>query len=431
MPDSPHGANLARPINEPGRRPVLRFTQKRHNSGKMIRIVTQTALRKDFRTGMRAKKVFVSGCFDMLHSGHVCFLKTAADLGDLHICIGSDKTVHELKGRFPVNSQAERKYMLEALRCVKACHIGSGSGHLDFQAELKRVAPDIFVVNGDGNSPAKAKLCRQLGIKYVVLKRIPHAHLPARSTTSLRKECLIPYRLDLAGGWLDQPTVSKFGAGPVLTISLEPTMEFNERSGLATSSRKRAIELWQTDLPGGDREKLARLLFSYENPPGTMEFSGSQDPIGIVFPGLNRLDYRGGFWPEKITPVNDPNILHWLERHLHFVTLGPRHSGFRVRSGSRITPANVRALAQAADRCWSAILRRDLPEFGRQFRLSFEAQVRLFPRMMTPDVRAAIKQYGPHSLGWKLSGAGGGGYLVLVSELAIPGAIQIKIRSET
>jgi cytidyltransferase-like protein len=393
-------------------------------------IVSRRAIRNHFPTDMRPKKVFVSGCFDMLHSGHVCFLKTAADHGELHIGIGSDKTVKELKGRFPVNTQDERKYMLEALRCVKACHINSGSGLLDFVQELKRVSPDIFIVNEDGNSPAKAALCRELGIKYVVLKRIPHAHLPARSTTSLRKECRIPYRLDLAGGWLDQPSVSKFGAGPVLTISLEPAMEFNERSGLATSSRKRAIELWQTDLPGGDREKVAKLLFSYENPPGTTEFSGSQDPIGIVFPGLNRLDYRGSFWPEKITSLNDANILLWLEKHLHLVTLGPRRSDFQVLAGTRITPANVRALAQAADLCWAAILKMDLAEFGRHFRASFEAQIRMFPKMMTPDVRAGIKQYASQAVGWKLSGAGGGGYLVLVSDRQIPGAIQIKIRRE-
>ena len=117
--------------------------------------------------------------------------------------------------------------------------------------------------------------------------------------------------------------------------SLELTMGIptnRERVLLTSSSRKRAIDLWQTDLPGGDREKLAKLLFSYENPPGTTEFSGSQDPIGIVFPGLNRLDYRGGFWPEQITPVNDQKILRWLEKHLHFVTLGPRRSGLGVQA---------------------------------------------------------------------------------------------------
>ena len=377
---------------------------------------------------MPKKKVFVTGCFDMLHSGHVRFLEEAAGLGEVHVGIGSDRTVKELKGRYPVTTQQERKYLLEALRHVKACHINSGSGVMDFLKELRRVSPAVFVVNEDGNTPAKAQLCGRLGIEYVVLRRDPREHLPARSTTSLRKECRIPYRLDLAGGWLDQAFVSRHGAGPVLTISVEPTMEFNERSGMASSSRRRAIELWQRDLPGGDREKTARMLFSYENPPGTREFSGSQDAIGIVYPGLNRLDYGGEYWPSQITTVDDEEILRWIEERLHLVTLGPRKSDFRVRKDTRITPARVRALAAAADGCWRAILSRDEKEFGRQVRASFEAQLSIFPRMMDRNVRTAIKQYAGKSLGWKLSGAGGGGYLVLAGQRAIPGAIQLKIR---
>ena len=187
---------------------------------------------------MKKKKVFVSGCFDMLHSGHVRFLEEAAGYGDVYVGLGSDQTIRELKGRAPVNTQLERKYLLEALRHVKACHVNSGSGIMDFLAELKRAAPDIFIVNEDGNTPATAELCRQLGLEYVVLKRLPQTNLPVRSTTSLRKECRIPYRLDLAGGWLDQPFVSKHGAGAVLTLSLEPVIEFNERSGMASSSRR-------------------------------------------------------------------------------------------------------------------------------------------------------------------------------------------------
>lgn len=377
---------------------------------------------------MTKKKVFVSGCFDMLHSGHVRFLEMAAQYGAVHVGIGSDRTVEELKGRFPVNTQEERKYMLEALRHVASCRVNSGSGIMDFLAEFKKVSPDIFIVNEDGNTPTKAQLCAEMGIEYVVLKRDPRANLPVRSTTSLRKECHIPYRLDLAGGWLDQPDVSKLGAGPVLTISLEPTMEFNERSGMASSSRRRAVELWQTDLPGGDPEKAARMLFSYENPPGTTEFSGSQDSIGIVYPGLNRLDYRGEYWPEKITSVPEERILRWIEERLQLVTLGPRKSNYRVRHGSRITSAGARALATAADACWRAILEQDEIEFGRQVRKSFEAQVRMFPRMMDAHVRMAIKQYADVALGWKLSGAGGGGYLVLVSRRPIAGAMRIKIR---
>jgi cytidyltransferase-like protein len=380
---------------------------------------------------MRRKKVFVSGCFDMLHSGHVCFLEQAAAYGDVCVGIGSDRAIKELKGRYPVNTQEERKYMLEALRHVKACFINQGSGIMDFLEELDRVSPDYFVVNEEGNTPAKLQLCQRLGIQYVVLKRRPQARLPARSTTSLRRECGMPYRLDLAGGWLDQPFVSKHGAGPVLVISVEPSLEFNERSGMASSTRRRAIELWQTDIPGGDREKLAKMLFCYENPPGTREFSGSQDALGIMLPGLNRLDYRGGYWPARITPVDDEEILHWLEEHLHLVPLGPRQSGFQVLKSARITPAKVRALASAADHCWDAIRKRNLAEFGRRFRESFEAQVSLFPKMADQNVRSAIALYAEKSLGWKLSGAGGGGYLVLVGRHDIRGAIKIKIRRKS
>ena len=377
---------------------------------------------------MGKKKVFVSGCFDMLHSGHVRFLEEAASHGDVYVALGSDQTVLELKGRAPVTTQSERKYMLEALKHVKACLISRGSGLMDFVAELKRVKPDIFLVNEEGNTPAKADLCAQLGIQYVVSKRLPQINLPARSTTSLRKECRIPYRLDLAGGWLDQPYVSKFAAGAVLTISLEPLIEFNERSGMASSSRRRAIELWQTDLPAGDREKLAKMLFAFENPPGTKIFAGSQDSIGIVYPGLNRLDYAGGYWPEKISSVADRKILQWIERHLYLIPLGQRTADFDVLKGKRLTAPKVRALAAAADGCWQAIQEMNLPEFGRQMRASFEAQVALFPQMTNDAVKAMIRRYAKKSLGWKLSGAGGGGYLVLVSQQPIPGAIRLTIR---
>jgi cytidyltransferase-like protein len=377
---------------------------------------------------MKRKKVFVSGCFDMLHSGHVRFLEEAASYGELYVGIGSDETLKELKGRYPVNTQDERKYLMEAVRHVKGCFINRGSGIMDFVDDLKALQPDVFIVNNDGNTPAKQQLCEQLGIQYVVLQRLPRENLPARSTTSLRKECRIPYRIDLAGGWLDQPFVGKLAPGPVLTISVEPTLEFNERSGMASSSRKRAIELWHTELPDGDHEKTARILFSYENPPGTIQFSGSQDAIGIVFPGLNRLDYHGDYWPTRITSNLDEVILHWLEDHLYLVTLGPRQSNYDVLAETQIALAGAKALARAADQCWDATLRRDLKSFGRFFRESFEAQVAMFPRMADDSIRSTIKRFEDKAQGWKLSGAGGGGYLILVSNAVIPGATRIKIR---
>jgi cytidyltransferase-like protein len=377
---------------------------------------------------MEVKKVFVSGCFDLLHSGHVAFLKEAAQFGDVYVGLGSDETVFNLKGRYPVNNQDERKYMIDALKCVKECCINSGSGFIDFLDEMKNINPDIFIVNEDGSSGVKEELCKKLGIEYKVLKRIPHGNMPARSTTSLREECSIPYRIDLAGGWLDQPFVGKYSGGPVLTISIEPTIEFNERSGMASSTRRKAIELWQTDIPNGNKEKLARMLFSYENPPGSKVIAGSQDAIGIVMPGLNKLIYNGNYWPKKIISVDDENILSWLEQHLYLITLGPRENNFDVLAGTNVTMENVSALRDAAEYCWDSIIKSDIEKFGYYFRKSFEAQTRIFPYMISDEILITIEKYKDLAYGWKLSGAGGGGYIIFVADKEIPGSMQIKVR---
>jgi hypothetical protein len=291
--------------------------------------------------------------------------------------------------------------------------------------------PDIFFVNEDGYTPYKKKLCDELGIELLVSKRIPQAGLPPRSTTALRSECRIPYRLDLAGGWLDQPFVSKFFPGAVLTISIEPDIEFNDRSGMSGSTRKKAVQLWHTDIPDGDPHILAHTLFCVENPPGTGYVSGSQDAIGIVFPGLNKLDYaRGEYWPEKITSVNDPEILDWIEEHLWFITLPPREGNFNVLDETKISALAAEALAKAADDVWDAIQAKDIRKFGKAFKASFDAQVAMFPLMKSRTVRDTIEIYKDRALGWKLAGAGGGGYLVLVSEEPVENAIRIRIRRE-
>ena len=66
------------------------------------------------------KKVFVSGCYDMLHSGHVAFFEEAASYGDLYVGIGSDKTIFELKERKTVYPEEERLYMIKALGSARA-----------------------------------------------------------------------------------------------------------------------------------------------------------------------------------------------------------------------------------------------------------------------------------------------------------------------
>lgn len=375
------------------------------------------------------KKVFVSGCYDMLHSGHIAFFLEAASHGELYVGLGSDKTIGQLKGRKTINTDHERLFMVQALRMVKEAWINSGSGLMDFEKEVTDLRPDIFFVNEDGFTPDKQEFCSRLGIDLVVSRRIPHEGLPTRSTTSLRQECLIPFRLDLAGGWLDQPFVSKYYPGPVITISLEPEIEFNDRSGMASSTRKKAIDLWQTDIPEGDPEKLARTLFCVENPPGTNYISGSQDSIGIVFPGVNHIVYpKGNYWPEKINSVNEEETLSWIEQHLYLINLSPRESGYDVLSDTHIDEDGARRLADAANEVWHSIRHRDLKAFGTGLRKSFEAQVAMFPNMVNPYILEQIENYSTEALGWKISGAGGGGYLVLVADKPIKNGIQVKIR---
>lgn len=374
------------------------------------------------------KKVFVSGSYDMLHSGHVAFFEEAASYGDLYVGVGSDKTIAELKARKTINPDAERLYMVRALKVVRDAWINSGSGMLDFEGELRQLMPDIFFVNTDGHTPAKEQLCKELGIEYIVSQRIPHGSLPVRSTTALRQVCRIPYRIDLAGGWLDQPYVSKFYPGTVITICVEPDYEFNDRSGTSTSSRNKAIELWQTDIPEGDSEKLAKTLFCFENPPGTKYVSGSQDSLGITMPGLNRYFYDNDYWPSKIESRLDDDLLTWIEQRIWMIPLYPRKSDFDVLADTRIDERGAKALSLAAEELWNSLMKKDARTVGEAFTRSFEAQISMFPNMVNTEILEQIEHYKQAALGWKISGAGGGGYLILFSETPIDKAIQIRIR---
>ena len=131
-------------------------------------------------------KVMVSGCFDVLHSGHIAFLEEAAEHGELYVSIGSDETILHYKSRPALYNQEERKYMLEALRCVHQVFVGPDNGIMDFAPLLDVVKPDIFFVNHDGDSEQKRSFLEARGIKYIVSKRLPHDGLPVRSTTSIR-----------------------------------------------------------------------------------------------------------------------------------------------------------------------------------------------------------------------------------------------------
>jgi len=133
------------------------------------------------------KKVIATGCYDWFHSGHVRFTEEASAYGDLYVCLGNDANVRLLKGEgHPLLSEEERRYVLGSIKYVKQALVTTGSGWLDADPEIRRLKPDIYLVNEDGDKGGKREYCQTLGIEYLVLKRTPAPGLPRRSSTDLR-----------------------------------------------------------------------------------------------------------------------------------------------------------------------------------------------------------------------------------------------------
>ena len=101
----------------------------------------------DIKT-VNPKVVFTNGCFDILHRGHIEYLKKSKELGDkLIVGINSDTSVRMLKGsKRPINNQYDRKYMLESLEFVDEVHIFDEQTPYEL---IKRIDPDIITKGGD------------------------------------------------------------------------------------------------------------------------------------------------------------------------------------------------------------------------------------------------------------------------------------------
>jgi cytidyltransferase-like protein len=152
-----------------------------------IPLISQTQTPDGQTSTPGRKKVIVTGCYDWFHSGHVRFFEEASALGDLYVVAGSDQNVRLLKGDgHPLFPEAERRYVIQAVRYVKQALISSGQGWMDAEPEIARLKPDIYAVNEDGDRPEKREFCRQHGLEYVVLKRLPKPGLPRRQSTDLR-----------------------------------------------------------------------------------------------------------------------------------------------------------------------------------------------------------------------------------------------------
>jgi hypothetical protein len=249
----------------------------------------------------------------------------------------------------------------------------------------------------------------------------------------------IPYRLQLAGGWIDQPFVSRHNPDPpgsMVVVQIEPNFRPMDRSGLATGTRAVAMKLWRGRLPRRAPETLVRELYRAEN-QGKGEPSGSQDMIGLVYPGINRLDYdfevHGGVFPAHIESLHDARTARWLERVLHLLPVAPRPEGYHPLGRQNLEPKWIARLGQSGRDCFDAIRRRDVAALGGALNLTMKCWETLLPHvvrhpLLQVDLMALLKAYQRRYPGAMFSGCGGG-YLIVASDEPVPGALRVNIRT--
>jgi hypothetical protein len=248
----------------------------------------------------------------------------------------------------------------------------------------------------------------------------------------------IPYRLALAGGWIDQPFVSRHNPSPpgsMVVVALEPTSWFIERAGMATGTRKIAVDLWQAALPARKPAELVKELYAAEN-RGKCEPSGSQDMIGLIYPGISRLDYdfahEGGIFPRHIESCNDPQIAAWLQDVIHILPIAQRPHGYNPLGVKNLDPRWIERLGRTGSECYAAILARDAKALGASLNQCMHCWEAILPETvrhpaLTVDLLGILRCYQTRHLGAMYSGCGGG-YLYVVSEEPVPGAFHGTVR---
>jgi hypothetical protein len=248
----------------------------------------------------------------------------------------------------------------------------------------------------------------------------------------------IPYRIALAGGWIDQPFVSRLNPRPpgsMVVVALEPTFRVMDRAGFATGTRAVAMRLWGGKLPKRPPAELVRELYEAEN-AGKAEPSGSQDMIGLIYPGINRLDYdfavQGGVFPSHIESLTKPRFACWLEQVLHVLPVAPRPEGYNPLGEKHLSPQWITRLGQSGKDCFEAIRRMDVASLGASMNECMKCWAALLPHTVRhptipTDLVGLLKAYQAEYAGAMYSGCGGG-YLVVASNQPVPGALKVTVR---
>ena len=250
----------------------------------------------------------------------------------------------------------------------------------------------------------------------------------------------IQYRLAFAGGWIDQPFMSKLNPAPpgsMVVAAVVPQFRWMDRAGICGSTRSIALDVWGDKVPDGDKMELVRQLYDIEN-KGKDDPSGSQDMIGIVYPGISRLDYdfahEGGYFPVHIESNNDPQIAQWLGDNLYVLPVNTRPDGYHPLGRQNLDPQWVQRLGRSGKECFDAIVNMDLQGLGESFNECMRCWGALLPDVvdhptLNVNLIQLLEYYQKNYAGAMYSGCGGG-YLYVISDKPVPGAFQVKIKAD-
>jgi hypothetical protein len=195
------------------------------------------------------------------------------------------------------------------------------------------------------------------------------------------------------------------------------------------------MQLWGGRFPQGDADQLVRQLYANEN-AGKTEPSGSQGMAGLIYPGINRLDYdaafTGGIFPAHVESCLEATTARWLESMLYLLPVTQRPAGYNPLGVQNLDPTWIARLGRSGKDCFAAIQAHDAPALGESLNECMRCWEAILPHTvrhpsLTVNLTGLLATYQERYAGAMYSGCGGG-YLIVASKEPVPGAFQVKVR---
>lgn len=344
-------------------------------------------------------RVFVSGCYDILHAGHLQFFREARALGNhLTVSFASAEVLWLHKQRRSSLPDDHKHALLSGLTMVDQVVVGNSLEEgLDFRDHFLDQKPAILAVTEDDKyGPLKRALCAEVGAQYVVLPKTPPQFSPVSTSQIvrfIRAPQTAPLRVDFAGGWLDVPRFSRPGAY-VVNCAISPTVSlrdwpYERNAGLGGSGA------WA-------------LLNGRDGVTSEIDLGvGWQDPAVIAEGGL--CVWRSGLTPKLEIKHNGK----FLCGHMALYWTGKSHD----TPATAPKPRDYDAIALAGATARDAVWRSDLKLLSEAVRQSYAVQCRegMAPLPGDPAADEALRSArlsDLRPLAWKYCGGGFGGYAV-------------------